>query len=340
MIPRYGLACSGGGSKGAWLAGFFKRLFELHPNIIIDTIVGTSTGSLCAAKVAAYLVTRDPQHIIDLVHIYEHVTTADVLEPKCAPAHGIGGEVGSFIAAAITGDDSLYSTAPLVELIDRFMPTAVWHEIIEAGAGHPNSVEVGFCCVSMQTGEVKTFTNITHPYPAVLRDALLASASEPVFTPLVDIEGEQWTDGGVHDYIPITSVFQSQYADRLDRILAVSLAHSEKSNPVGRLESVDKVFLRTVELLLDGVYGADLRTAELYNALLLLKTCIPVSQWRDLTTKDIRDRLRGKRYVKIIKACPRRRINMDGLTFEPKAMRALCRRGFRDADAFLRKTEL
>lgn len=348
------LSLSGGGSKGAYIVGLLQYLIEVKQRRDFKMIYGTSTGALAGALVGAMVATNDLSYLYELIKIYGEVLTGDVLSPNYEAAYNAaGGETGGELAvlglSVINGGISIYDTAPLLKLIDRFITPEIWDKIIEAGQktdsdlGWP--IEIGFCATNLQTGESEIITNRTHPDRNILRRALLASANQPVFMPPIKVKTDsedQYVDGGLIDYNPIEKLFESDLLNEVSGILSISLdAPGADPNPIQH-EKVDTVFFRTLQILSRNVQEEDLKTAQLWNVLLKMKEFLNNDQWEmfidqlHITSKDfIKEHLGRKVYVPIVHLFPSDPIIMDSLRFKQPDMKNLIKKGFQDGAKFL-----
>lgn len=330
------LANSGGGSKGAYELGHLQYLIEVKKFRDFKVIYGTSTGSLISALFAYWVITGDAHHFYDLVNIYSNVHTDDIITPRNKLVHSIGGDEAQLLASLLTGENSIYETEPLENIVDRFMTESVWNELIGAAHQSKNPLEVGFVISCLESGEGRVVSTRNCHEPRELRNALVASANQPVFTPTVDVfdDGETWVDGGLTDYIPIEYVFKSDFYQDIEAILALSLdqpgpTYKEVENKIGAIT------LRTLDLLIDQVHDADMRSAHFLNFIAKVKEVATREQWREL--KQVlplaiqREAQKLGKSVPIFHMFPKRPFNTDGLVFEPKQMRSWIRQGFREA---------
>lgn len=336
-IPHGKLAFSysGGGPKGAWLVGadqFLREELAVRDEDVA-IIMGTSTGSLVGGLKAAAVATGDTKFYADLIEIYTKVNDADILDPTSELALKLFGQEGLLASAVIGGKMSLYDTAPLQKLIDRFMTPDVWSDIIVAGAR--GELEVGFCAVSLQTGESRVFTNIKDPDPEILAAAMLASSNQPAFMPPVEIYGEQWVDGGVRDFNPIEHVLRADLYDQVNGVVSMSLDH--RFGPEAKDKAYDKVtdiLLRAIDLLTDQVYDADITKAALLNTLAHAKNRMSAADFKDLLATlpaPLKAEAILRKPTTIVHMHPLSPLPVSGLSFEPVKMRRALRQGFRDA---------
>lgn len=341
-LPSQPLAIclSGGGSKGAYAVGILQYLYEVSNVRDIRILYGTSTGALITALFGATLVTGDPSYFQELINIYRSVKTPDVIKPHYEVAYELGGIPAVLVTTLVGGGISIFDTTPLETLLDRYMTSKVWNKIIQAGKAD-KPIEIGFCTTNLQTGKAEIFTNITHPDRTILRNATLASANQPVFMPPVQVDPsrtDQFVDGGVLDYNPIVNVFKSSIFNSVKGALAISLDTIEIPKDPTIHKKLDSVLGRTLSLLVDSVYDADITAAQMWNLLLKLKEILPANQWTDIVKQlpaelqsFVTTYLLDKKYLPIIHLHPEHPLQIDSLKFEQPAMQKLIKQGFQDA---------
>lgn len=333
-----GLSMSGGGAKGAYTVGVLQYIVEVLNRRDFKMVYGTSTGALIGALFAAFVVTEDIKHFEDLKNIYRTVKQGDVLLNRHKIATGIAGEVGGLAAAVLGGSNSVYLADPLRDLVNRYMTQDLWNTIIEAGK-KSEPFEVGFVVVDLQTGESKVISNITHPDPEVLSKAVVASASQPVFMPTVDVlnNNHQYVDGGLRDFSPVERLFESDVFNTIKGIVDISLQGDQTALNT-QFNSVPDLLLRSLDIYQDSVFESDRRASQFWNALLKAREFMTRRDWNSFVMslpKDLRkfvnNELEGKNYVEIMRMRPDRPLNIDALSFRQPKMKNLVRRGFQDA---------
>jgi len=344
------LSMSGGGSKGARLVGQFDWLWNVGKVRNICYCGGTSTGSLITAKVGALLATGDIKHLTELKNIYTGVVDQNIydshipgLRTLISKTLGDDAALGTdLLIAAINGEVSLWDDTGLKKLINTFMPRGLWTKIIRMGQRARNPIEIAFCVGDLQSGQAKMYSNVTHKDPNVLAAACLASANEPVFMPpvKVDEEVQYGVDGGLVDINPVRFAYESKIVqDRATAVIALSLS-AEGAQPTDKkFEDILSVFGRTIDVLLCNTFDGDIRTAQLYNAVLAAHEVMSKEQWLEFK-KLLEPNLRAKidkaiktyRHIDLIHLFPSKPLNIDGMKFDPKIMKQQMVRGFRDTD--------
>jgi NTE family protein len=344
VLPQGGivLTLSGGGSKGAYSVGVIRHLIEDLKRDDFKIMYGTSTGALIALSLAAMKATGKIEHFHELVKIYSTITKPNVMKPCHTWAYSFGGVKGALLSSLIFGGKSIYDITPLVELIDSKINDIIWEQIIEMGEeNHPNRCEVGFCTVSLQTGQAKIYSNVTHPDASILRNALFASTNQPMFMEPIDIEGDgnQYVDGGLQDFNPIEHVFKSPLYSKCSSVLAISNNHTTMAPHDPQIHrGIDSIITRSVEILTESVYGSDIKASQLYNVLLAIKDSMDDYDWKGLLNtlpyhvkKFAMEHLANKEYLPIYHVRPLSHSSIDALGFEQPDMENLVKLGYEEA---------
>lgn len=290
---------SGGGSK-CWNLGAFQALNEAY-DVLPRTkiVIGTSTGALMAAIIGYAAATGDESHLMDLIHIYSNVTTRHILEPHSQMFEQIGGMKGALLASILFNKPSVYDISPLVKLVDEFMTPRRFVKIISS------DVEVGFCCTNMTTGQTELFTSKTHPTPHVLKKALIASAAQPVFMGMTDIDGDKYADGGLADFQPVRFVKDMHLYTPDMTVVALSNGKLAAPGTSSKLDTVVDQLERALEILVENVYRHN-REAMCEESIIWLE--------------------------------PEKPIGGDALRFLPAIMQARIKQGYRDVMNTMRGT--
>ena len=191
------LLLSGGGSRGAWGAGFLKGLNERGEALAEPRVVtGVSTGSLQATY--AFLGDFD-----ELFQFYTSVENADIYKKR--------------FPLLVPFSNSVRTVGPLREILEREIDI----EVLRRVAGQPDRL----LCVGTVIAESGEFFawNLSgiarkavsadaagnnaesRHWQSVYREAIIASAAVPVMFPPVTVEREQTTethlDGGVRSNV-------------------------------------------------------------------------------------------------------------------------------------------
>lgn len=222
------LTLQGGGALGAYQAGVYEGLAEVHFHP--DWVAGISIGAINAAIIAG---NAPDKRVGKLKGFWEKITSApfwDPLSAFCPTA--IGGDIERrFInqmmaVTALTtgvpgfftpripppslqppgsvGATSYYDTKPLIGTLEQFVD----FDRINGG-----SMRFSAGAVNVRTGNFTYFDTTTHKIGA---KHILASAALPPGFPAVEIEGELYWDGGLVSNTPLQWVLQ--YGPRRDTL--------------------------------------------------------------------------------------------------------------------------
>lgn len=189
-VPLNYLCISGGGSSGAFGAGFLVGWTKKGTRPQFNGVTGISTGSMIAP-----LAFLGPKYDEKLKEAYTTISTDDVAKAQVLPA----------LLGKVSG---LADTAPLKKLIARFLTQQMLDEIaVESRKGRV--LLIGTTNLELQRPiiwDVGAIAESGHPQAlALVREIILASASIPgAFPPVnvgVTVDGkpynEMHVDGGV-----------------------------------------------------------------------------------------------------------------------------------------------
>lgn len=240
---RTALVISGGGAKGAFAVGVIANLHDRFRGSGWFSIVGGSSAGALVAPFAALLGAGEPVARAardTMVAVATRISTPDILQRR--------GPLGLLRHA-----DALNDTEPLRRLLDRSLAPA-WFAWLQS----PAAPVVYAVYTNYRTGEKVT---VTAKDPGMDRgrfvDALVASASVPVFMEPALIDGDACFDGGVRDVVPCEQAVELG-AETIVPIMLDPPA-PPPAMPLGRL---DRVLVRTIALLMHETGRNDLERAE------------------------------------------------------------------------------
>ncbi len=253
------LVVSGGGSKGAFSVGVIKDLVQFY-KINFEILVGTSTGALITPLVAL-------GELQQLETLYTTVSNKQILIK-----YNFGNRV-------IEGKSSIFSFEPLKGIIASTYNDAFFNKLLQSGK------ELYLTAVCLQTRELVVFTTAKNPITnsyyktqkivngAQFRAAVLASASQPVFTPPVlvneNVPGEanknyQFVDGGVREYAGLMMAVEAGATE------IFTILHSARNSSASNQQFTDmfSILQQTVDMFITDVSENDLLLPIQYNAAL------------------------------------------------------------------------
>lgn len=326
-MAKKALIISGGGSKGAFAVGVLKYIAQNKPELKFDIIGGTSTGALITPLAAI-------DEISKLEEIYTSTTTEDII-------------VKGNLFQRFKDENSLFDGTPLKELVKKTVSNDIYNRIINSGK------DIFLATVSLQTGKVTYFTNTFLPNTSnydMIRftdikkfwKAIVASSNQPVFMPPIEIDGIQYVDGGVREYVPI----QAAIAAGAEEIYAVLLAPEQMNSETKQYSSIPDILLRTIDLFSEDVSANDVLLTKAYsdgiNYLLNVKQKMLMET--DLTENEIdnlfnveNNPFESKSALKIHIIRPDIKLNSDGLEFTPSEMKIMLDKGFEIAEKYFRE---
>lgn len=234
--PMRVLVCSGGGAHGSFQIGVCEKLAEA--GMQYDGYAGISVGNLLAAHCSGY------QDFAEAVADYKDVwinnvhTDADIIKPWWFSWLGYL----AFIPAPFKG--SLYSTAPFRSLVQK---------VFSPAKTRASGKKLAVSAVSMTTGKLRTWNEKT-----VTHDGIVASASFPLAFQPVQLDGEEYLDGGLRDVTPISQAI-AMGATELDIIMC----QPEGMEPIKKSKwKVLKMFdlaKRVIGILMDELIENDIQ---------------------------------------------------------------------------------
>jgi len=251
MLKR-ALVVSGGGSKGAFAVGAIKSLTKNAPDTTFDMYIGTSTGSLIVPFTAMGALDQ-------LEKVYTTVTTDKIIQEDD-------------VAARFLGGNSLLNASPLFKLIESNYTDAFCNSVFQS----PKMVCLVTTC--LQTGETVYFSNQEAPAglmasvikvvtPPVLRNAIMASACQPVLMPPIEVEHgkiplRQYVDGGVRMYAGIQFAIDAG----AEEVYAILLSPADNPPIETNYKSVFNILERTIDIFTEDTAINNVRQPMLYSA--------------------------------------------------------------------------
>ncbi|MBC9930725.1 patatin-like phospholipase family protein [Chitinophaga qingshengii] len=192
-MTKTALVLAGGGARCAFAIGVIKHIQQHHPDIRFDILCGTSAGSLIALLAA-----------IGEDELIEKIFTTNVTQDYLSTNHAI--------QRLANNNLSLYNIIPLLHKVNAIVTEERYEQVMNSPR------ELYIATRSLQAGQTIYFSNREfngNGYTVkkasdmyILRDAMVASFTQPAFMPPVDIiEPEQpllqLIDGGGPLYAPV-----------------------------------------------------------------------------------------------------------------------------------------
>jgi len=284
-MSELALTLSGGGSKGAYQAGVIYNLLA-ERKIHYDIIAGTSVGALNALLLSMFPEGEEVAAAEALKDIWYGVSTDKV--------HKLWYK-GFLGYAAALWKPSVFDTAPLKDLVES---------LADLGKIRSSGKKLRVVAVSLNTGEAKVWTEQDDD----IVQAVLASASYPIFLEPVKIGNELYTDGGLREVTPTGAAIRAG-ATHLDIIQCqIPGSSSHTGTNINTLE----VGKQCLSVLMDEVAVWDLKAIDMYNA--LLRSGMDLSEYKFIDLSD-------KKIVTTNLIYPQVPLVKNSLDFDPETMR-------------------
>jgi len=304
------LVLSGGGSKGAFQVNVLKSLQKDNPDLDYDIYTGVSVGALNAVLLATGPL-KDSLPDLEKVWLEDIKGSASVRKHRILKAimgmtismivlgilafiaflvswHKlivitfilgvlvIGSLlVGFFFFKKISSNRSIYDTAPLRSIVQNRLN-------IKKLKSSGKLLRVG--SVSYQTGEYRTANEQSDN----IVDWVMASSAFPIFFPMPEIDGHNWTDGGVKETAPLRDAIELG-ATQIDVILTFPLDMKKETDT-----RITYQISRVIGLMAN-----------------------------DIMINVIHDEMINKRGIKIRIIAPKKHFKFNPLDFKPKEIREM-----------------
>jgi len=208
------LILSGGGARGAYEIGVWKRLCEM--NWRPDLICGTSVGAINGAAIAAGLP------LADLVTFWESIERNTIYRVSLYRRF-----VNSILRRGFT---PYMDTKPL----RSFLGSAIDVEKIRT-----SDIELVISAVNVLHSEIEYFDNNT-----IGIDHIMASSALPILFPWQYIGDKPYWDGGVMANTPIAPALERQVPEIIVVLLS-PMGGAELPLPKNQKEAVERMFEHT-----------------------------------------------------------------------------------------------
>ncbi len=253
------LVVGGGGSRGAWGAGFAQYLRNNIHKRPYTFVVGTSTGSLMAP-----LIVLD--QFEKLKSAYTGVTQKDIFNVNPFRPDG---ELRPLLAIwrLILGKKTFGETQNLKKLIEQFLTPEDYALIIGA---HPGA-QFMVTALNYKNGQVHYQASSPEVSWEEMVNWIWASANEPIFMSFVDapyLAGGAYVDGGVRQNVPVMQAMS--YARKLG-ISEIDIIVNKPKDPILNKKfspgGILKNLLRLIELWETEVRNDNIIIAKLLDEL-------------------------------------------------------------------------
>jgi NTE family protein len=278
--PTVGLIMSGGGARAAYQVGVLRAIADMLPQRACNPfgiICGTSAGSVNAAGLASD-ADRFDRAVSRLARTWGTVHIGHVYRANLQGAVlNLYRSVAAFVSAGLHGPlpGSLLDCGPLAALLGRKIDFARIRRII--AAGHLNALCItassytsGDSISSRTTGAVwRRARRVGRP--AEIGPAhVLASCALPFAFPAVQIEGEYFGDGSMHQLAPISAALHLG----AQRVLVIGVGSTSPGERRAQDPGAWPSFVQIAGHLLDAIF-IDTLDMDLERLLRVNRTFIP-----------------------------------------------------------------
>ncbi len=180
---KTGLVLEGGGMRGVYTTGALDCFQD--NGLTFDYVIGVSAGACHATSYLSGQRGRSFQINVEYSQDKRYISLGNYLKTK-----------------SVFGMDFIFHEIP-----DRLLPFDY-----EAMGKNPTEFVVGV--TDVLTGRPFYFTN---PKTDMVNTVVAASSAIPIFSPMVEIEGKQYLDGGTTDPIPVKKALE----DGCDRVVVI-----------------------------------------------------------------------------------------------------------------------
>lgn len=287
------LVLSGGGAKGAFQAGAIKHLIGERREQY-DIISGTSVGALNGAFLAMFGAGEEGIAADGLEDLWLKIDNSKIWKKWYG---GLLGSLPVLLPKWFGGKQSVYSTAPLRELLGRRLKPAL---IQKSG----KLLRVG--AVNLNSGFRRVWTEQDAEQ---IQSAVLASSSFPIYFEPVLIGGCAYTDAGVQEVSPVSDAIDAGATE-------IHLLTNSPDEVTGQFDPKAGALAtagRMVDTMIAEIERWDIKVVELYNALV-----------------DA-EQAPNKKRIKLTVLRPKQSLLEDSLNFDPASIRTNIERGYVDA---------
>ena len=237
------LVLSGGGDKGSYQVGALRKWLA-EDSIEYDVFCGISVGSINSAFLAQFPAGDPKGAWTHLESIWNRVTTNNVKKSWCP--------LGVLESIWKT---SIYNSAPLQKWILSELDQS---KIASSGK------KLRVVSVSWNTAQ----SHVADEKDPQIASRVLASASFPVMLNPIEIDGEQWSDGGLRSVTPLGEAIRMG-ADDIDVIMCNNPDLFGPFNP--KSAAIPGHLMRALDILSTQIEVADLKICGYKNDLAELK---------------------------------------------------------------------
>jgi NTE family protein len=237
---KVALVLQGGGALGSYQAGVYEALATSE--YVPDWIAGISIGAINAAIIAG---NAPENRVSQLRSFWEEVTSHNsIWSCGLGGPHAEGQRRLSSLVALMFGQPGFFAPRPMLDWISSPNPTSYYNtsllkstleRVVDFDRINAKAMRFSVGAVNVRTGRFAYFDNDT---VTIRPEHVMASGALPPGFPAVEIDGEQYWDGGLVSNTPLQYVLD--YLPRRSRLsFQVDLFHAHGRIPTN-LEEVNE----------------------------------------------------------------------------------------------------
>ncbi len=216
-MEDYALVLAGGGGKGAYQIGAWRALHELGIDKLIGAVAGTSVGALNGAL----FVSGEYRKSVKLWNNIEH---EDILTPFQPDNKN---ERGGFLYSLIN-DINRIACIDKTGIFSRSGLSKIITENLNFKAIKNSSIPLYITLFNRKTLNAEYIAVNRNDSDERIEKLLLASSAIPVIFGSVEINGNEYYDGGLSDNCPIRPVYNLGFR----KIIVIWLTHDADSSVI------------------------------------------------------------------------------------------------------------
>lgn len=276
------LVMSGGSSKAAYAVGCIEYLIG-DCKINYEAYLGVSAGGINAAYLSMFQSGEEIKAALSLKNLWLSLDNSKIYKHWYP-----------FRFLHAIWQNSLYDSSPMRDLIRSKLDLK---KIQSSG----KICSVG--ATNLDSGKYTTFNHTSD----IFIDAVLAGASFPVAFQSININGSNFSDGGLKTLSPLTAAIDLG-CDEIDLIVTHPTLRVNKFIPN---PNIFDIFMRSLDLATDKIMDNDIKKILMYNEL-------------------AKAGLSNKKYIKLNIYQPDTNLIEDLLDFSPHKIKEMMKRGYND----------
>ena len=202
---KVGLVLQGGGALGSYQAGVFEVLAQ--SDYQPEWVAGISIGAINAAIIAG---NAPADRVAKLRAFWDQVTAPTAAWPAALPPTLAGAQrQASALASMFFGQPGFFAPRPPLQFLAKNPPTS-WYDtaalkstlerLVDFDRINARHTRLSVGAVNVRTGNFAYFDNAEI---AIRPEHIMASGALPPGFPAIEIDGEQYWDGGLVSNTPL-----------------------------------------------------------------------------------------------------------------------------------------